>query len=114
MVPWKALHGQNITTAKFSKQEERRRWRMAEEGMWEKAERAFQAYDKSVVTVTSFKYLGWVFTAAYDYWKVVVGNLWEAHKLFSLMSRILRREGARPRFSGMFFKAVVQAVLLFW
>ena len=29
------------------------------------------------------------------------------------MARILRREGAEPRVSGFFFKAVVQAVLLF-
>ena len=29
------------------------------------------------------------------------------------MSRILIREGARPRVSGFFFKSIVQAVLLF-
>ena len=29
------------------------------------------------------------------------------------MSRILIREGARPRVSGFFFKSVVQSVLLF-
>ena len=29
------------------------------------------------------------------------------------MSRILSREGAAPQVSGFFFKAVVQAVLLF-
>ena len=30
-----------------------------------------------------------------------------------MMSRILSREGAKPRVFGFFFKAVVQAVLIF-
>ena len=30
------------------------------------------------------------------------------------MTRILRREGADPNISGLLFKAVVQAVLIFW
>ena len=36
-----------------------------------------------------------------------------ARKVWSRMSRILRREGSVPRVSGFFFKDMVQAVLLF-
>ena len=35
------------------------------------------------------------------------------HVQYTEMSRILIREGARPRVSGFFFKAAVQSVLLF-
>ena len=41
-----------------------------------------------------------------------VGNLRKERKIWARLSRILGREGANPRVSGMFFKAVVQAVLL--
>ena len=49
----------------------------------------------------------------YDYWTAVVGNLQKARKSWGRMSRILIREGAYPKVSGKFFKAVIQAVLLF-
>ena len=63
--------------------------------------------------VTLFKYLGQVLTATDNDWMAVVGNLWKAQKIWARMERMLGQEGARPRFSGMFFKAVMQAVLLF-
>ena len=62
--------------------------------------------------VTSFKYLGRVILAADDM-TAVVKNLSRARKVWSRMSRILSREGAAPRVFRLFFKAVVQAVLLF-
>ena len=43
----------------------------------------------------------------------LVGNLWKVRKIWVRMARILRQEGTSPRVFGMFFKAVVQAVLLF-
>ena len=49
----------------------------------------------------------------YDDWTVVVGNLRKARNSWAWLSRILVREGVKPRVSGMFFKVVVQAVLLF-
>ena len=72
-----------------------------------------QAYGRPLVTVTSFKYLGRVLAAADDDWPEVVGNLRKVRKSWSQMARILGQEGASPRVSGMFFKAVVQVVLLF-
>ena len=48
-----------------------------------------------------------------DDWLLVVGNLWKARKGWSRLPIILVREGVNPRASGIFFKAVVQAVLIF-
>ena len=47
-----------------------------------------------------------------DNWPSVVGDLRKAQKIWSRLARILVQEGAGPRVSGMFFKAVVQAELL--
>ena len=43
----------------------------------------------------------------------MAGNLLKVRKSWGCLSRILCREGAYVRVSGNFFKAVVQAVLLF-
>ena len=87
---------------------------MAEEEIRESTERAFRAYGLSLQSVTSFKYMGWVLTASDDDWPEVVGNLKKARNSWSRLTRILGREGANPRVSGVFFKAVVQKVLIFW
>ena len=42
----------------------------------------------------------------------MIQNLDRAWKVWWRMSRILRREGARPWFSGFFFKSVDRSVLL--
>ena len=54
-----------------------------------------------------------VISAVDDDWPAVVGNLWKARKSWGQLLRILSREGADPKVSGYFFKAVRQAVLLF-
>ena len=59
------------------------------------------------------KYLGQVLTSLDNDWPAVVGNLREARKKWAWLLRILEQEGENPWVSGMFFKAVVQAVLLF-
>ena len=46
-------------------------------------------------------------------WLMAVGNLGKERKSWAQLAKILRREDSNPRGSGMFFKAVVQAVLLF-
>ena len=63
--------------------------------------------------VSSFRYLGQVILAAYDDWMAVVRNLSRARSVWNRMTINLIREGAEPRLSGFFFKAVAQAVLLF-
>ena len=66
LVTWKALNGYNFATAQCAKGADIKHWRMAEEEMRESVERAFQAYGIPLDTVTSFKYLGRVLTAAND------------------------------------------------
>ena len=51
-------------------------------------------------------------TEVEDDWPVLVGNLQKARNIWGRMSRILIQEGADPKVSGHFFKALVQAVLL--
>ena len=48
-----------------------------------------------------------------DDWMEVTGNLQKVRKSWERMSCILSREGEDLKVSGHFFKAIVQAVLLF-
>ena len=52
-------------------------------------------------------------TAGDNDWPAVAGNLVMAQKSWGRLTRILSREGADKRVSGMFFRAVLQQVLLF-
>ena len=113
LVPCCALKRKHLATAQCAMGLERRRRRLVEEELQESLNRAFQAYREPLETVTSFKYLGRVLTAGDDGWLAVAGNLRKARESWTRMTRILGREGADPRISGLFFKVVVQAVLLF-
>ena len=62
--------------------------------------------------MTPFQYLGQVISAADDDWPALVKNFSLAREVWNRMAVIISREGAEPRMSGFFFKAVVQAVLL--
>ena len=62
--------------------------------------------------VPRFTYLGRVMTAGDDNWPAVAGNLKKARRSWGRLQRILRKEGATPRISGSFFKAVVQQVMM--
>ena len=44
LVPWRALNGRHLATTQCAKGEERNLQRLAEEDMWQIAERASQAY----------------------------------------------------------------------
>ena len=48
-----------------------------------------------------------------DDWPAVVRNLAWVNTVWSRMLRILSREGVAPQVSSFFFKAVIQAVMLF-
>ena len=105
---WKAPNHHTV-----SKERGRKRRRMAEVELRDSTERAFEAYGKPLENVLAFNYLGRVMTAGDNNWPAVAGNLSKARKSWGRLSRILCREGADARVSGNFFKAVVQAVLLF-
>ena len=113
LVPWQDLNVRHPATAQCARGVERKRRRLAEAEMRASSERAFEAYMEPLENVTAFRYLGRVLTAGDDDWLVVVGNLEKARKSWGRLSRILSREGADPKVSGSFYKAVAQAVLLF-
>ena len=52
-------------------------------------------------------------TVVDDYWLAVVGKIGKVRNSWGKLSRILIREGADPKVSGHFYKAVAHAVLLF-
>ena len=81
--------------------------------MRERVVRDFQAYGRPLDMVLSFKYLGWTLTTSDDNLTLVVGNLCKDWNIWARILRILGREGASPRVSGILFKLVAQIVLLF-
>ena len=113
LVPWRDLNGRHHATALCKKGAERKRRRMAEAELRDSTEWSFEAYGKPLETVSTFKYLVRVMTAGDENWPAVAGNLVKAQKTWGRMLRIISQEGSDKRVSGNFFKAVVQAVLLF-
>jgi hypothetical protein len=63
--------------------------------------------------VWSFKYLGCILTDTNSDWPSLCHNLLKARGRWALVSRILEKEGASVRAQGMFYKSVVQSILLF-
>ena len=112
LVPWRALNGRHKDTSMCRSGAERKRRRLAEAEIRDITERAFEAYGKQLESVPRFTYLGRVMTAGDDDWPAVAGNLNKARRSWGRLQRILGREGATPRISGSFFKAVVQQVPL--
>ena len=63
--------------------------------------------------VEAFKYLGrWLLFDDNDR-RAINENLKKARKCWKRISRLLRAEGLPPRVAGMFYKAVVMAILLY-
>ena len=73
----------------------------------------FKVADSILENVETFLYLGRVVSATADDWPAVSRNLTKARQCWSRFSTLLRREGANPRVSGMFYKAVVMSKLLY-
>jgi hypothetical protein len=64
-------------------------------------------------SVSNFIYLGRQLSSMDDDWPDIVKNLAKARRRWATISRVLIRDGATPRISSMFYKAVVQSVLLY-
>ena len=110
LVPRRALNGWHPAMAQCARGVERKRRRLAEAETRESPERAFEAYREPIKNVLAFQYLGRVLTAGYDDWLAVLGNLRKAWKSWGRLSWVLGQEGADPKVSGDFYKAVAQAV----
>ena len=52
-------------------------------------------------------------TSSDNYWTEMVGKLGKTSKIWARLLRILGKERVNPRVLGMFFKAVVKAVIIF-
>ena len=73
----------------------------------------FTAYGEDLERVEVFKYLGRLLSMDDTDVQSIRGNLKKAKKVWKMLSRLLRGENLASRVCGMFYKAVVQAVLLY-
>jgi len=73
----------------------------------------FTAYGEELERVEVFKYLGRLLAFDDSIVQAVPCNLKKAWKSWSGILRVLRAENASPRVCALFYKATVQAVLLF-
>ncbi len=73
----------------------------------------FSAYGEGLERVEVFKYLGRLLAYNDNDSQAMRANLKKARKSWARVSRVLRAENASPKVCGVFYKAVVQAVLLF-
>jgi hypothetical protein len=74
---------------------------------------SFMAYGDKHERVEVFKYLGWLLAYNDNDTQAMQGNLKKARKSWGRVSCILRAENASPKVCGVFYIAIIQAVLLF-
>jgi hypothetical protein len=75
--------------------------------------RTFTAYGEDLERVEVFKYLGRLLAYDDNDTQAMRLNLKKARKSWAQVSRVLRAENVAPKVCGVFYKATVQAVLLF-
>jgi hypothetical protein len=75
--------------------------------------RAFTTYGEDQERVEVFKYLGRLVSYNDNTFQAMRSNLKKARKSWAQVSCVLRAENASPKVCGVFYKATVQAVLLF-
>ena len=63
--------------------------------------------------VDTFKCMVRMLDWSYDDWTAVLRNFGKACRLWSQLGKLLRRKGADPQVSAIFYQAVVHDVLLF-
>ena len=73
----------------------------------------FTALGSALGKVHEFRYLGRILTERDSDWPALRRNLSRARQRWGRISRLLAREGATPKVSGNFYKAIVQSVLLY-
>jgi hypothetical protein len=74
---------------------------------------SFTAYGDKLERVEVFKYLGQLLAYDDNNTQAMRGNLKKARKSWGQVSCVLRATNASPKVCGVFYKATVQAVLLF-
>ena len=69
--------------------------------------------DALVEGVANFKYMGRKLDQTDYDWPVVRRNVKRAQRVWGMLGKLLRREGADPKVAEMFYRAVTHPVLLF-
>ena len=95
------------------KARERAERRRQEEANRETENVRFTVGGKEIETVKQFKYLGRVLSEDDDDWPAIQANIQKARKRWGQVAKILAKEGATSGTMAYFYKAVVQAVLLY-
>jgi hypothetical protein len=111
--PVEDLNGGHHRTELCQRGWERKRQHAAAVRSQEALEHSFTAYGEELERVEVFKYLGRLI--AYDDadTQAMRSNLRKARGCWARVSRVLWAENATARTCGMFYKATVQAILLF-
>ena len=74
---------------------------------------SFTVYEDDLERVKVFKYLGRLLAYNNNNTQAMQANLKKTRKSWGRVSCVLRAENASPKVCGVFYKATVQAVLLF-
>ena len=69
--------------------------------------------DKRVENVPTFRYLGLPLDQTDDYWPAVQGNIMRSRLVWGRLGTLLRQEGEDTEVSESFYRAVMQAILLY-
>jgi hypothetical protein len=73
----------------------------------------FSVHGIPLESVSTFKYLGRLLSSTDDDWPTIYKNLSKARKRWGMVSRLLVQDNADPKTSGIFYKAIVQSILLY-
>jgi hypothetical protein len=92
---------------------ERKERRAAERAAFDACAVTFQLNDELLEKVETFRYLGRLLASNNSDWPTLYYNLKKAQKRWGMVARVLVQDGASARCMGLFYKAIVQAVLLY-
>ena len=112
-LPWTALNGVHPGSASCRKGEERKRQRKAIETLRRSNNVRFTAGDATLETVQEFRYLGRVLTKMDNDLPAATRQLQKARVRWARLARVLRQEDIQPSIASIFYKVIIQAVLLF-
>ena len=107
-----ALNSGHTNTALCRKGTELHRKRQQELQLRNVREIYFTIHDQPLQRTDTFKYLGRVLATNNSDWPTVYNNVQKAKLKWALVARPLYKTGVSPKFVGMFYKAIVQAVPL--
>jgi hypothetical protein len=112
-MPVADLNGGHHRTELCQRGWERKRQHAAAIWSQEALEHSFTAYGEELERVEVFKYLGRLIANDDADNQAMRSNLRKAQGCWARILRVLRAENAAARMCGMFYKATVQAVLLY-